>query len=42
MRDVAEVNTTQPRDWKPTEEQVRRAERNDVYPPAGKPATAPR
>ncbi|GIF41469.1 hypothetical protein [Actinoplanes xinjiangensis] len=42
MRDVAEINTTQPRDWKPTEEQVRRAERNDAYPPAGKRVAAAR
>ncbi|WP_433797272.1 hypothetical protein [Actinoplanes sp. CA-252034] len=42
MNDVARVNTTQPRDWQPTEEQMRAARRNDAYPAAGRRVTAAR
>ncbi|WP_177319666.1 hypothetical protein [Actinoplanes philippinensis] len=38
MTDVAEVNSTQPRDWQPTDEQRRRALCNEAYPAAGRVA----
>ncbi|MEU4689166.1 hypothetical protein [Actinoplanes sp. NPDC023714] len=44
MHDVAQINTTQPRDWAPTPEQVERAVLNPAYPRTGKvsPATPAR
>lgn len=42
MHDVAEINTSQPGDWKPTEAQMHAARRNDAYPPSGKRVTGTR
>ncbi|MEU4420824.1 hypothetical protein AB0F81_09365 [Actinoplanes sp. NPDC024001] len=34
MNDVAKANTTQPRDWTPSRDEMERATCNEPYPPA--------
>lgn len=41
MRDIAQINTTQPPDWTPTPEQLEGAGRNETYPAAGRTVAVP-
>ncbi|WP_328472172.1 hypothetical protein OHA21_09160 [Actinoplanes sp. NBC_00393] len=36
MNDVAQINTTQPRDWTPTGSQIAQAGCNEPYPHSGR------